>query len=151
MSTPLLIRCASCGSKNRVPPEKIAQGLQPVCGKCKTPLPIDFQPVVATDANFAAEVEHWPLPVLLDLWAPWCGPCRTIAPALEQLAREMAGRVRIAKLNVDDHPTTAGRFRVEGIPTMIILSAGREIERIVGAQPKSAIAQAVERALAKLS
>lgn len=151
MSEPVLIRCSSCGAKNRVPADKISAGLQPVCGKCKSPLRIDTQPITITDANYAAEVEHAPLPVLLDLWAPWCGPCRTIAPAIEQLAREFAGRVRFGKLNVDDHPTTAARFRVEGIPTLVILSGGREVERIVGAQPKTAIAHALERVLARFA
>lgn len=150
MTTPLLVRCPSCGAKNRVPPERISQGLQPVCGKCKGPLRIDFKPITITDANYGAEVERSPLPVLLDLWAPWCGPCRTIAPSIEQLAQELAGRVRFGKLNVDDHPTTAARFRVDGIPTLVILNGGREVERIVGAQPKAAIAQTLERVLARL-
>jgi thioredoxin 2 len=150
MSAPLLIRCPACGSKNRVPRERVSSTSQPVCGKCKAPLAIDFKPIVITAANYAAEVERSPLPVLLDLWAPWCGPCRTIAPAIEQLADEMAGRVRFGKLNVDDHPTTAARFKVDGIPTLVILHAGREVERLVGAHPKSSIAATLERVLARL-
>ena len=148
MSDPQLIRCPSCGATNRVPLEKIAQGLQPVCGRCKTPLPVGNQPVTVTDTKFATEVERSPLPVLLDMWAPWCGPCRMVGPVVEELAKEMAGRVRVAKLNVDENPATAARFNVQSIPTLLVLKNGREVERIVGAQPKAAIVQRLERATA---
>ncbi|MGH7871363.1 MAG: thioredoxin TrxC [Candidatus Binatia bacterium] len=148
MSDPLLIRCPSCGATNRIPSEKVAQGLQPVCGRCKTALQVDNKPLTVTDATFAVEVERSPVPVLLDMWAPWCGPCRMVAPVIEELAREMAGRVRVAKLNVDENPATAARFRVQSIPTLLVLKHGQEIERIVGVQPKAAIAQRLERATA---
>jgi thioredoxin 2 len=148
MSDPQLIRCPSCGATNRVPFEKIAQGLQPVCGRCKTPLPVGNQPVTVTDANFATEVERSPLPVLLDMWAPWCGPCRMVGPIVEELAKEMAGRVRVAKLNVDENPATAARFHVQSIPTLLVLKNGREVERIVGAQPKAAIVQRLQKVAA---
>jgi thioredoxin 2 len=143
-----LIRCISCGAKNRVPLEKIAQGLTPVCGRCKRALPLDSKPVTVTDATFSTEVERSPLPVLLDLWAPWCGPCRMVAPVIEELASELAGRVRVAKLNVDENPATAARFQVRSIPTLLVLKDGREIERIVGVQPKPAIMQRLERVAA---
>ena len=146
MSDPQLIRCPACGATNRVPPEKLKQGLQPVCGRCKTSLLADNKPVTVTDATFSAEVEHSPLLVLLDLWAPWCGPCRMVAPVVEELAKEMAGRVRVAKLNVDENPVTASRFHVQSIPTLLVLKGGREMERIVGAQPKSEIVQRLQRA-----
>jgi thioredoxin 2 len=148
MANAELIRCPSCGATNRVPAEKLAQGLQAVCGRCKTPLRAGNMPVTVTDATFADEVERAPVPVLLDLWAPWCGPCRMIAPVIEELAREMAGRVRVAKLNVDENPATAARFNVMSIPTLLILKDGREVERIVGAQPKTEIARRLERAAA---
>lgn len=107
MSEPLLIQCPTCGANNRVPQEKMKEGLQPVCGRCKSPLSIHGRPVTVTDGDFSAEVERSPLPTLLDMWAPWCGPCRVIAPIIEELAEEMAGRVRVAKLNVDENPVTA--------------------------------------------
>jgi thioredoxin 2 len=148
MSEPQLVRCPSCGATNRVPLEKIGKGLQPVCGRCKTALPFENRPVKVTDANFAAEVEGSPLPVLLDMWAPWCGPCVMVAPVIEELAAEMAGRVRVAKLNVDENPATAARFGVQSIPTLLLLKGGRELDRIVGVQSKAAIVQRIERVAA---
>ena len=148
MAEPQLIRCPTCGATNRVPPEKLKLGLQPVCGRCKTPLLGASMPVTVTDATFSTEVERAPVPVLLDLWAPWCGPCRMVAPVLEELAKEMAGRVRVAKLNVDENPATAARFQVRSIPTLLVLKGGREMDRIVGVQPKAEIARRLERAMA---
>jgi thioredoxin 2 len=148
MAETRLIRCPACGATNRVPLDKIAQGRQPVCGKCKAPLPADVAPVTVTDATFSVDVVRSPLPVLMDAWAPWCGPCRMIAPVIEELAREMAGRVRVAKLNVDENPATAARFNLRSIPTLLVLKGGREIDRIVGVQPKQEVARRLERALA---
>jgi thioredoxin 2 len=148
MSDTQLIRCPACGASNRVPREKVEQGLEPVCGRCKTPLPAGGKPVTVTDTTFAAEVERYPLPVLLDLWAPWCGPCLMMAPVIDELAAEMAGRVRVAKLNVDENPATAARFNARSIPTLLVLKAGREVDRIVGAQPKAEIARRLERVMA---
>ena len=148
MSDPQLVRCPSCGATNRVPLEKIGKGLQPVCARCKTALPFENKPVKVTDANFAVEVERSPLLVLLDMWAPWCGPCGMVAPVIEELAAEMAGRVRVAKLNVDENPATAARFGVQSIPTLLLLKGGRELDRIVGVQSKAAIVQRIERVAA---
>jgi len=148
MSDTALIRCPACGTANRVPLEKLRLGLVARCGRCKVPIPVSTKPLVVTDATFALDVERSPLPVLVDLWAPWCGPCRMVAPVLEELAGEMAGRLLVAKLNVDENPATAARFGVSSIPTLLLLKAGREIDRIVGAQPKPEIARRVERAIA---
>ena len=107
MSDSQLIRCPSCGATNRVSQEareKIGRGLAPVCGRCKTPLSADAKPVTVTDATFASEVERSPLPVVLDVWAAWCGPCRMLAPVIDELASEFVGRVRFAKLNSDGIP-----------------------------------------------
>jgi thioredoxin 2 len=141
-----LIRCQNCGATNRVPVEKVAQGLLPVCGRCKTPLASG--PVTVTDATFGDMVERSPTPVLLDLWAPWCGPCHMMAPAIDQLAAELAGKVRVAKLNVDDNPAVASRFNVRSIPTLLVLKAGQEVDRIVGVRPKEAIAERLQQVLA---
>ncbi len=144
---PLLIGCPACGATNRVPGDKVAQGLAPVCGKCKTALPVG-KPQPVTDATFAEEVERSPLPVLVDAWAPWCGPCHMIAPVVDQLASELAGRVRVVKLNVDDNPRTAARFDLRSIPTLLVLKGGREVDRLVGVQPKQEIARRLEQILA---
>lgn len=148
MADTQLIHCQTCGATNRVPKEKIEQGLEPICGRCKSTLSTDNKPVTVTDATFSAEVERSPLPVMLDMWAAWCAPCKMIAPVIDQLAEEMAGRVRMAKLNIDENPVTARRFNIRGVPTLIVLKEGREIDRIVGMQPKSEIARRLEQVIA---
>jgi thioredoxin 2 len=139
MSDADLIRCPGCGADNRVPRDKIEGGLTAICGRCKTPLPRAAAPLTVTDASFSNDVERSPLPVLVDAWAAWCMPCRTIAPVIEELAAEMTGRVRVAKLNVDENPATASRFDLRSIPTLLIFKDGREIDRIVGVHPKAEI------------
>ncbi len=147
MSDTSLIRCASCGAMNRVPLSKINQSLRPTCGSCKAALPIDSKPVTVTDTNFASMVERSPLPVLVDMWAEWCGPCRMVGPVIDELAGTMAGRVRVAKLNVDENPATAARFGVQSIPTLLVFKEGRENDRIVGAQPKPEIVRRLEQVI----
>jgi thioredoxin 2 len=143
----LMIACPACGTTNRVPADKVAQGLAPVCGKCKSPLPAG-KPQPVTDASFAQDVERSPVPVLVDAWAPWCGPCHMIAPIIDQLAAELAGRVRVVKLNVDDNPETAARFGLRSIPTLLVLKDGREVDRLVGVRPKQEIMRRLEQVVA---
>ena len=148
-----IIPCSACGAKNRVTVDKIESGLAPVCGRCGKQLDLkatgttDNGPVVVTDANFSTLVTQSPLPVLLDMWAPWCGPCRMIAPTIEALAAQMGHQVRFGKLNVDENPRTAGQFNVSSIPTLLILKSGREVDRIVGLQSADAIRQRLQRVL----
>src|SRR5262245_40553874 len=148
-----LVQCPTCAVVNRVPLAKLEAGRQPVCGRCKNPLPAaaagdGARAMTVTDASFGADVERSPVPVLLDAWAPWCGPCRMIAPVVDQLATELAGRARVAKLNIDENPVTAQRLDVRSIPMLLVFKGGREVDRIVGVQPKSEIARRVERAIA---
>ena len=136
----VLIKCRSCGAKNRVPRERL--GDKPVCGKCKTPLPVGAfydTPVNISDGTFESEVMSFPGPVIVDAWAPWCGPCRMVGPVLEQLARDYAGQVKIAKLNVDENPATASRYGIRSIPTMLFFKDGQLVNTQVGALPRQEI------------
>lgn len=141
----LVITCENCGSKNRVDPES-AKAQIAKCGKCGTTLDVTrastapTKPITITDSSFQQEVLSAKDTILLDCWAPWCGPCRMIAPVMDQLAAEANGRYRVGKLNVDDNPRIASQFRVQSIPTMLIFRKGEMVERLVGAQPKDAIA-----------
>ena len=144
-SSSVVVACSDCGAKNRVSLDSALQK-QPVCGKCRADLPAPaVDPVVVTDANFSQVVEKSPVPVLLDLWAAWCGPCRMIAPTIEMLARELAGMVLVGKLDVDANQRTAARFGVQGIPTLLILKEGREVDRLVGVQSREAILARLNR------
>jgi thioredoxin 2 len=148
MAEQLLIPCSACGRTNRVPRERLATGRIPVCGACGEPLVLESRPLEVTDSTFSEEVERSPVPVLVDVWAPWCGPCRMIAPVIEELAAEMAGRLRVAKLNADENPVTAARFGIQSIPALLLLKGGREIDRMIGVQPKTEIQRRVLRAIA---
>ena len=114
----------------------------PICGKCKSPLNTATAtgvPVNVTDQTFEREVLSHPGPVLVDCWAPWCGPCRMVAPVLDQLAVEYKGRLKIAKLNTDENPMTSSKYAIQSIPTMLIFKNGSQINRLVGALPKHEI------------
>lgn len=146
MNTAQITPCSQCGAKNRVDPARLTAG-KAVCGQCKTTLAADTKPLTITDMNFTAEVEGSPVPVLVDFWAAWCGPCLMIAPSIEQLASEFAGKAKIGKLDVDANQVTAARFRVQSIPTLLIFKGGREADRIVGVQSKEALAARLNKFL----
>jgi thioredoxin len=140
--------CPKCGAKNRVD-ERAAVIRQPVCGRCGAKLPAhevggtsDGKPQVVTDQTFAQDVisASSSQPVLVDAWAEWCGPCRMIAPVLDQLAAESGGGYKIAKLNVDENPRTSAQFNIRSIPTLLIFKNGKLVDQIIGVQPKQAIA-----------
>jgi thioredoxin 2 len=124
-----ILVCAACGKRNRI----VARDRgAPHCGSCGATLP---WLVTGTDATFDAEARA-AVTVLVDLWAPWCGPCRFVGPILEQLARELAGRLKVVKVNVDENPALASRFQATSIPTLVVLRDGKQVDRVVGALPK---------------
>ncbi|GMA15172.1 thioredoxin TrxC (plasmid) [Deinococcus metallilatus] len=130
-----ILTCPNCHAKNRV--QNVPAGQVPVCARCGAPLPWLHD---GTDASFEGDVQA-SVPVLVDFWAPWCGPCRVMGPVLEDIAREQAGKVRIVKVNVDENPAAPARFQVQGIPTMILFKGGQPVDRIVGAVNKNALMQ----------
>jgi len=139
-NTNTIVLCSRCGTKNRIPLERLHD--RPICGRCRSPLAggdMPSHPVEVTDRNFQEEVLSFSGAVLVDCWAPWCGPCRMVAPILDQLAAEYAGRVKIAKLNTDDNPATASRYGIQSIPTLLFFKNGRQVNRLVGALPKGEI------------
>jgi thioredoxin 2 len=138
-----IVQCPDCGRKNRVP-ATAATGT-PRCGNCRAALPWI---VDGDDDTFAGVTETSTIPVLVDLWAPWCGPCRMVSPALETLARDLAGRIKLVKVNVDEAPNVARRFSVQGIPTLVLMKGRNELARQTGAAPEHALRIWLEGALA---
>src|SRR6201981_204897 len=136
-----LVRCAHCGQANRVP---AAGGGTRACGKCHQPLPWIAD---ADDTTFGDVAEAAKIPVIVDLWAPWCGPCRRVSPALEQLARDLAGRVKLVKVNVDVSPQISRRFDAQAIPTLLVLRDGQVAPRQTGAAPRATLRVWVEGVL----
>jgi thioredoxin 2 len=142
----LVVKCQSCGTKNRVDPQQAEQQITK-CGKCGARLNLDNQshfgtsPVTVTDGTFQSQVTNANGTILVDCWAPWCGPCRVLTPVMEQLASESAGRYGIAKLNIDENPRVAQQFRIQSIPTMLIFRDGKLVDQLIGAMPKQEIAR----------
>jgi thioredoxin 2 len=140
----LLVSCAGCDQRNRMRWEGLGRIFR--CGKCQTELPAPAEPIdVANERDFAALTSRSTLPVLVDFWAPWCGPCKIVAPEFNKVAAEGAGRWFVAKVNTEELPALGGRYRVTSIPTMIIFQGGKEVARQIGAMPAGRIRQFIEQ------
>jgi thioredoxin 2 len=144
MSEPLIVVCPHCHAPNRVPADKLDAG--GTCGKCRQAL-FTGAPVELDAGSFDKHVGRSGLPVLVDFWAPWCGPCRMMAPAFAQAARQLEPRVRLAKLNTEEHQAPAARYGIRSIPTMILFDDGREIARQSGAMDAANIIRWVNSSL----
>jgi thioredoxin 2 len=140
--------CSSCGRANRLPFAALTKTIR--CGNCHTPLAPPAEPIEVTDsASFDAAASTSALPLLVDFWAPWCGPCRMVAPELQRVAQANAGRYLVVKVNTDEITDVAARFRIRSIPTLALVHGGREIDRIAGARPAPDIEAFAARALAE--
>ena len=139
----VVVACPTCGQRNRVP---VAGRGRVRCPRCSADLP---WLVDAGDADWTEVVEGSRVPVLVDVWAPWCGPCRMVSPVVEQLARERAGRLKVVKVNADEAPGVSTRLGVRSIPTLVLVIDGREAARAVGAQPADALRRWLDGALAR--
>ncbi|MEU8488650.1 thioredoxin [Streptomyces sp. NPDC048641] len=136
------VTCPNCGRDNRIP---VAAEGRPKCGHCKYALPWI---VDADDDDFAEIADNATTPVVVDLWATWCGPCRTVSPALEQVARDLAGRIKLVKVDVDKNPRVSRRFEVQAVPTLLVMDQGETVARQAGAAPAHVLREWVEQAMA---
>ncbi|HSJ12986.1 MAG TPA: thioredoxin TrxC [Longimicrobiales bacterium] len=139
-----LVRCALCSALNRVDMSRAQD--RPKCGECGRPMLLD-RPLQVTDADLERTVRETAVPVLVDFYADWCGPCKVMAPVLDDVASARAGRVLVLKLDTDRNPTMAVRYAIRGIPTLIMFVAGREYAREVGAVPRVRLDALIDRAL----
>ena len=133
---PVHIACADCGATNRVPAARLSE--DPSCGRCGAAL-LPGEPVELTEASFEQVAARTGLPLVVDFWAPWCGPCRMMAPAFAQAAAQLKGRALLAKVNSDENPGLSARYGIRSIPTLVRLEGGREVNRVSGALPAGQI------------
>ena len=145
--TTLILACSKCGTKNKVPASRINEA--PKCGKCGALLSTDIlrKPITISDSTFDKEVLGSELPVLVDCWAPWCGPCKAVGPILDELAEIYKGRLKIAKLNVDENQGIGARYSIASIPTMFLVKNGQIIDTLIGALPKEEMEAQIARIL----
>jgi thioredoxin 2 len=148
MTEALIVTCPACNTLNRAPREKLAVGSGGKCGKCGSPL-FGGHPVTLNATSFEPHAVKSDIPLLIDFWAPWCGPCKTMAPQFEKAASQLEPIVRLAKVNTDEEQELAGRFNIRGIPTMILLKHGKEIARQSGVMNAAGIESWVKQALRK--
>jgi thioredoxin 1 len=143
----LVVICEACGIKNAVDP---ALKEAAVCGSCKAPLKLYHEPLEGTDASFQKEVLESKMPVLVDFWAPWCGPCKMISPIVHEIAKEHEGRVKVVKVNTDESRQVAATYGIMSIPTLLVFQGGEAVDKIVGAVPKKKILEALEHCYAHI-
>lgn len=143
----ILSICENCGTKNSVEPEKKENA---ICGNCGLKLNFYLEPIQGGDSSFEKEVLKSKRPVLVDFWAPWCMPCKMVAPILHEIQEECQGSLKIVKINTDENQEVASNFGIMGIPTLILFNNGQEIDRVVGAVPKKKIMKMLENCNANL-
>jgi thioredoxin 2 len=146
----IIAPCTACGQKNRLTYERLGDAVR--CGRCKRPIALPVEPIeVRRSGDFDRLVARAPLPVVVDYWAPWCGPCRMVAPELQKVAARQAGRWIVVKVNTDELQDMGERFAIRSIPTLAVFSAGREVARTVGVRPAADIERFIEQATAAAS
>jgi len=147
MSDSIIIACPACNQLNKLPNTKLSDNGK--CGSCKSPLFLST-PLALTQSTFASHVAKSELPILIDFWAPWCGPCKMMAPVLDEASKTLAPNLRIAKVNTEDEQSLAAQFNIRSIPTLAIFHKGKEIDRVAGAMQLTQLTQWAKQTLSKI-